>query len=159
MEKMLGERVEEKLQDYYPEDKFRVEDISRVATKPGSSVYRIRICGRSQGYRHLYAKEYRKELTPNIREVLGLRSFHDLFLMPRILDYHDGLLISEGINGDTLTRAILKSVLSRAEQPLLECSRKIGMAIGALQNLTPRGTQRVGDLDLYLIREIETEEY
>ena len=92
---------------------------------------------------------------------MDLWGFHSLFLMPRILDYYEdeNIILSEGAPGDTLTRVILRSVLSWDKRSLLNCSWKMGGAIGALQNLTARGLKRVGDLDLYLIREIESEAY
>lgn len=157
----IDKRVSERLEDYYPNQGYVLGDISQVSTKPGSSVYRIRILDRALGHRDLYVKEFRECLSGNIREMIDLWGFHSLFLMPRILDYYEdeNILISEGAPGDTLTRAILGSILSNKQHDLLNSSWKIGWAIGALQNLTPRGVKRVGDLDLCLIREIESEAY
>jgi len=159
MEKTIAKRVRERLQDYYPGQDYVFKGIGGVATKPGSSVYRIRLNSVTHGPREIYAKEYRESLSGNIKEMMGLRAFHSLFLMPRMLDYNDLIVISEGFTGDTLTRALLRGILSTNRENLLECSRKMGWAIGALQNMTPRGTKRVGDLDLYLINEIESEAY
>ena len=40
------------------------------------------------------------------------------------------------------------------------CSRKIGHAVNALQNATIRGTEKkISDLNLNIIKEIETEDY
>jgi len=156
MEKTIAKRVSERLQDYYPDQDYVLKRIERVATKPGSSVYRIRLHDRE-----LYAKEYRGEYSPNIHEMMGLKAFHRLFLMPRILDYYEdeNIILSEGAPGDTLTMVLFRNLLSTDRGSLLECSWKMGWAIGALQNLTPRGVKRVGDLDLYLVNEIESEDY
>lgn len=152
MEKTIANRIMEILPNH------SIRGINRVSTKPGSSVYRIRVFEKGSDPLDLYAKKYGDNCSPKIHEMMGLKEYHDLFLMPKIIDYHDGVLISEGINGGTLTRAILVSLYTN-RKTLLECSWKIGCAIGALQNMTPRGTQRTGDLDLYLIREIESEAY
>jgi len=151
MEKNIANRINAILPNHH------IRGINRVSTKPGSSVYRIRIFYKFLEHRDLYAKEYPECLSSNIHEVMGLDYKH--LLLPRILDYHDNILISEGAPGDTLTRALLRSVLSWDRRNLLECSRKIGQAIGTLQNMTPRGIQKTGDLDLYFIREIESKEY
>lgn len=159
----IAKRVRERLQDYYPGKDYGLKGIERVATKPGSSVYRINLFDSAQSHLEIYAKEYRGGASPNIHEIMDLTAFHNLFLMPRILDYYDdyegGVLISESVHGDTLTRALFRGILSTNRKNLLECSWKMGWAIGALQNMTPRGVKRVGDLDIYLIREIESEDY
>ena len=154
MEKTIAKRVGERLQDYYPKDDLEVENVTRVGTKPGSSVYRIRLQDR-----YLYAKEYREELGGNIREFMGLDQ--RALLIPRIMDYYEteGLVLSEGATGDSLTMRLLKSSLSWRKSSLIMCSRLMGHAIGSLQSQTNRGKMRIGDLDNYLIREIETEDY
>ena len=62
----IAKRVCERLEDYYPDQGYVLGNISRVSTKPGSSVYRIRILDSALGYRELYAKEYRECLSENI---------------------------------------------------------------------------------------------
>lgn len=163
MEKMLVKRIGEGLPDYYPNDRFNVGHIDRVSTKPGSMVYRIKIFDEAMGYRDLYAKEHRAEFSENIYEMMGLRD--ERLLSPRILDYFEdeNIVLSEGVEGDTLTRSLLRHGfsfgISLSARTLLSCSRKMGYAIGSLQNLTNRGKQRLGDLDIYLTKEIESEEY
>lgn len=167
MERMLGERIGERLPDYYPNDKFNIDGITRVKTKPRSSVYRIRIFDKAKGYQDLYAKEYREDLAPNIHEMMGLKEYHGLFLMPKMLDYYDddeNIVLSEGTIGDTLTKSLLRHIFlldrSLSTEMLLSCSRKMGYAIGSLQNLTNRGIlKKIGDLDICLITEIEEENY
>lgn len=162
----IANRVSEMLEDYYPEDKFSVHSINRVTTKPGNSVYRIKIFDKFRGYRDLYAKEHPKKVASNINEIMGLKYNRGHLLMPRILDYYDeeNIILSEGVKGDTLTKSLLNHGFSfgmiLSADTLLSCSRKIGHAIGSLQNLTSRGRKRrIRDLDIYLIREIESEDY
>ena len=154
MEKTIAKRVGERLQDYYPKVRLRVEAVNRVKTKPGSSVYRIRLQDRD-----LYAKEYREELGGNIREFMGLDQ--EPLLIPRIIDYYEdeNIILSEGVTGDTLTKRLLKSGLSWNKSSLIICSRLMGQAIGSLQSQTKRGLKKIGDLDLFLINEIESEPY
>jgi len=154
MEKTIAKRVGERLQDYYPKVKLRVEAVTRVKTKPGSSVYRIRLQDRD-----LYAKEYREEQGANIREFMGLDQRR--LLMPQIIDYYEdeNIILSEGITGETLTKRLLKSSLSWNKSSLIMCSRLMGQAIGSLQSQTDRELKRVGELDLFLVNEIESEPY
>jgi len=161
MEKKLVMRIGERLPGYYPKDKFSIGDIDRVSTKPGSMVYRIKILDVSKGYRDLYAKEHLPEVRENIYEMMGLKD--ERLLIPRILDYFEdeNVVLSEGVKGDTLTKRLLRHIFSRERdaETLLSCSTKMGYAIGSLQNLTDRGKHRLGDLDIYLTKEIEKEDY
>ena len=97
--------------------------------------------------------------------MISLKDSHERLLIPRIIDYYDeeNILLSEGVKGETLTKSLLKHSLSLGfalnTETLLMSSRKIGQAIGVLQNLTNRGMETLGDLDIYLIKEIENEEY
>lgn len=159
MEKMIAKSVRERLDTYYPGQGYILQDINRISTKPGSQVYRIRLHSVVGGGREIYAKEYPESCSQNIQEMWDMKHLHDLFLMPRMLDYVDGFTLTEGVPGGTLTGALLRGILSIDREKLIECSRKIGWAIGALQNVTTRGTKRGGDLDLYLVNEIETEDY
>jgi len=161
MEKKLVSRIGERLPGYYPKDNFRVGDINRVSTKPGSMVYRIKILDVAKGYRDLYAKEHLAEVRENIYEMMGFKD--ERLLIPRILDYFEdeNIVLSEGVKGDTLTKRLLRHIFSceRDAETLLSCSTKMGYAIGSLQNLTNRGKHRLGDLDIYLTKEIEKEDY
>jgi len=159
MEKVIANRVRERLPEYYPDRGYVLQDIDKIYTKPGSSVYRIRVSDKAGRSRDLYAKEHRKGVSRNIHEMMGLVDSHELFLMSRILDYKHDFVLSEGVPGETLTRVLFKGVLSWDRRNLIESSRKIGYAIGALQNMTTRGSHRAGDVPLYLIKEIETEDY
>ena len=153
MENIIAKRIMEILPDHI------IQDVGQVNTKPGSSVYRIRLHNAKGEKRELYAKKYGESYNQQIHEMMELKPYHGLFLIPRILDYHDEFIISEGVTGDTLTRVILRKVLSTDRKSLLKCSSKIGQAIGALQHLTNRGTRRIGGLNICMIREIESEEY
>lgn len=159
MEKNIAKRVRERLPEYYPDRAYALQGIDKIYTKPGSSVYRIRVSDKAGRSRDLYAKEHRRGVSRNIHEVVGLVASHGLFLMPRILDYKHDFVLSEGAPGETLTRVLFRGVLSWDRRKLIESSRKMGQAIGALQNMTNRGPHRAGDLPLYLIEEIETEDY
>jgi len=165
MKLILNAKVKERLQGYYPNDKFSLCSINRVNTKPNSTVHRIRIFDKSKGYQDLYAKECQTEVAPNIHEMISLKDSHERLLIPRIMDYYEeeNIVLSEGVKGETLSKSLLKHSLSLGfalnTETLLMSSRKIGHAIGVLQNLTNRGTERLGDLDIYLIKEIENEEY
>jgi len=155
MKKSLVRRIGKGLSEYYPGDRYVVADSDRVRTKPGSMVYKVKIYSVNKGYRNLYAKEHRAEMRENIYEMMGLND--ERLLMPRILDYFEdeNIVLSEGVEGDTLTR----SLLGAHGLTLLNCSRKMGYAIGTLQNLTHRGIRRLGDLDIYLTKEIGSEKY
>lgn len=159
MEKVIAKRVRDRLPEYYPDRGYVLQDINKIYTKPGSSVYRIRVSDKAGRSRDLYAKEHPRGFSRNIHEMMGLVTSHELFLIPRILDYKHDFVLSEGGPGETLTRILFKSVLSWDRRNLIESSRKMGQAIGALQNMTTRGSHRAGDLPLYLIEEIETEDY
>lgn len=161
MEQMLVKRIGEGLAEYYPGDRYVVADIDRVGTKPGSMVYRIKIYDESKGYRDLYAKEHCAEVSENIYEMMGLED--EWLLIPSILDYFEdeNVVLSEGVEGDTLTKRLLRHIFSheRDAETLISCSKKMGYAIGSLHNLTNRGKHRLGDLDIYLTKEIEKEDY
>jgi len=159
MEKTIAKRVRERLPEYYPDRGYVLQDIDKIHKKPGSSVYRVRVSDKAGRSRDLYAKEHPKGFSRNIHEMMGLVASHELFLIPRILDYKHDFVLSEGAPGETLTRVLFKSVLSWDKRDLIESSRKIGQAIGALQNMTTRGSHRAGDVPLYLLEEIETEDY
>ena len=153
MENTIANRIKEILPNH------SIRGINQVSTKPGSSVYRIQLHSPTLGNREIYAKKHGENYGHQIHEMMELNPYHELFLMPKILDYHDGFIISEGVSGDTLTKSLLKYALCLDKSPLIECSRKIGQAIGALQHLTNMGTRRIGALNIFLIREIESEDY
>lgn len=166
MESILREKIEQKLYQYYQDDKFVVRNINRVNTKPGSVVFRIKIFDEVKGYLDLYAKKYDEKLNSNIHEMMGLKKNHEQILIPRIIDYYDeeNVVLLEGVKGNTLSKSLLYYGFSFGmalnAETLLACSRKIGHAIGYLQKLTNRGERKkIGDLDVYLIKEIESDEY
>ena len=153
MENTITNRVMEILPNHI------IQDVGQVNTKPGSSVYRVRLHSAKGEKRELYAKKYGECFNQQIHEMMELKPYHGILLIPRILDYHDGVLISDGIIGETLTRVMLRKVLSTNRKSLLKCSRKVGQAIGSLQHLTKMGTIKIGDLNICMIREIESEDY
>ncbi len=166
MESILREKMEEKLNQYYQDDKFVVRNINRVPTKPGSIVFRVKIFDEVKGYRDLYAKKYDKKLFTNIHEMISLKNNYDKLLIPRIIDYYEeeNVVLLEGINGNTLSKSLLKYGFSFGmafnAETLLTCSRKTGHAIGLLQKLTHRREQeKIGELDVIPIKEIESEEF
>jgi len=161
MQKIISERFADKIHDYYPHDRFLVTSVNRVNTKPGSSVYKISLFDKNKGPQDLYAKKFKEKFSSNIREIMDLKQYHSLFLIPRIMDFYEDetIVLSEGSTGKPLTNTLLWHMLSLGwvnYDKLIICSRKMGHAIGSLQNQTNRGTKRVGDLDIYIINDIES---
>jgi len=166
MEKVLRDKIEEKLHQYYQDDNFVIQGINRVPTKPGSIVFKIKIFDEVQGHLDLYAKTYDEKFSQNIIDMINLKINHDKLLIPRILDYYDeeNIVLLEGVKGRTLSRSLLQHGFtfgtSLNAETLVECSRKIGCAIGYLQKFTRRGEQeKIGDLEIIHIKEVESEEY
>ena len=82
MENTIAKSVRERLDIYYPGQSYILEDINRISTKLGSSVFRISISDGVGRFRDLYAKRYPESCSANIQEMWDLTHFHDLFLMP-----------------------------------------------------------------------------
>lgn len=161
MQKIICERVADKINDYYPHDRFLLTGVNRVNTKSRSFVYKISLFDKTKGSRDLYAKKFEECFSSNIREIMDLKQYHGLFLIPRIIDFYEDemIVLSEGSTGETLTKTLLWHMLSLGMvnfDKLIICSRKMGHAIGSLQNQTNRGTKRVGDFDIYIIKDIES---
>lgn len=159
MEKVLSERILGKIHDYYPHDRFLVTGVNRVNTKAKSFVYKISLFDKNKGPQDLYAKKFNEKFSSNIREIMGLKQYHSLFLIPRIIDFYEDetIVLSEGSTGKPLTRTLLCHMLSLGLvnfKQLITCSRKMGNAIGSLHNQTNRGVKRLGDQDLYLINDL-----
>jgi len=166
MEDFLRKKIEQNLCHYYQDDKFVVLDIKQINTKPGSVVFRVKIHDKKKGCLEVYAKRYDKKFNANIHEIIGLKESRAQFLMPRIIDYYDeeNVVLLEGVRGRTLSKSLLyygfSFGMSLRAETLLACSNKIGHAIGSLQKLTiRRERKKIGDLNIYLIKEIESEEY
>ena len=153
MENTIANRINEILPHY------SIRNIAQISTKPGSSVYQIRLYSSTLGNHEIYAKKYGANCSSQIHEMMGLDE--NLLLLPRIIDYYEdeNIVLSEGVKGITLTWTLLWNFLSQSRQTLLVCSQKMGKAIGYLQNQTNRGTKRIGDLDVHIIREIESQSY
>ncbi len=165
MELDLREKIDENIDKYFPGKNFSISSITRVKTKPHSFVFNALLVNSDGEHEEIYIKQFGPEIKPGLNEIINLKTEWDQILTPRIIDYFEGdnLVIFEGVQGDTLSKNLLLNSYrlsgNARESRLFECARKMGNAIGHLQSLTEKGSKKIGESNIFIIEQYESEEY
>jgi len=165
MELNLREKIDENIDKYFPGKNFSISSITRVKTKPHSFVFNALLVNSDGEHEEIYIKQFGPEIKPGLNEIINLKTEWEQILTPRIIDYFEGdnLVLFEGVKGDTLSKNLLLNNYrlggNARESRLLECARKMGNAIGHLQRLTEKGSKKIGESNIFIIEQYESEEY
>ena len=165
MESDLREKIDENIDKYYPGKNFSVSSITRVKTKPHSFVFNALLANSDGEHEEIYIKQFEPEIKPGLNEIIKLKTEWDQILTPRIIDYFEGdnVVLFEGVKGDTLSKNLLLNSYrfsgNARESRLFECARKMGNAIGRLQRLTEKGSEKIGESNIFIVEQYESEEY
>jgi len=165
MELDLREKIDENIDKYFPGKNFSISSIARVKTKPHSFVFNALLVNSDGEHEEIYIKQFGPEIKPGLNEIINLKTEWDQILTPRIIDYFEGdnVVLFEGVQGDTLSKNLLLNSYrlggNARESRLFECARKMGNAIGHLQRLTEKGSKKIGELNIFIVEQYESEEY
>jgi tRNA A-37 threonylcarbamoyl transferase component Bud32 len=136
-----------------------------VKTKPHSFVFNVLLVNSDGEHEEIYIKQFKPGIKSGLREIINLKTDWDQILTPRIIDYFEGdnVVLFEGVKGDTLSKNLLLNSYrlsgNARESQLFECARKMGKAIGLLQKLTEKGSQKIGESNIFIVEQYESEEY
>jgi tRNA A-37 threonylcarbamoyl transferase component Bud32 len=165
MELDLREKIDRNIDNYFPGKNFSISSLTRVKTKPHSFVFNALLVNSDGEHEEIYIKQYAPEIKSGIRKIINLKTDWDQILTPRIIDYFEGdnVVLFEGVKGDTLSKNLLLNSYrlsgNTRESRLFECARKMGNAIGLLQKLTENGSQKIGESNIFIVEQFESEEY
>ena len=165
MELDLREKIDRNIDKYFPGKNFSISNITRVKTKPHSFVFNALLINSDGEHEEIYIKQFEPEIKPGLNEIIKLKKEWDQILTPRIIDYFEGdnVVLFEGVQGDTLSKNLLLNSYrlsgNARESRLFECARKMGNAIGHLQRLTEKGSRKIGESNIFIVEQYESEEY
>lgn len=165
MELDLRDKIDGNIDKYFPDMNFTVSSITRVKTKPHSFVFNALLVNSDGVREEIYVKQFEPNIKTGIQEIIDLRSHWDQILTPRIIDYFesDNVVLFEGVKGDTLSKNLLLNSYRLSEKAresrLFECARKMGNAIGHLQRLTEKDSKKIGESNIFIVEQFESEEY
>ena len=165
MELDIREKIDRNIDKYFPGKNFSISSITRVKTKPHSFVFNALLVNSDGENEEIYIKQFEPEIKPGLNEIINLKTDWDQILTPRIIDYFEGdnVVLFEGVKGDTLSKNLLLNSYrlsgNARESLLLECARKMGNAIGHLQRLTEKGSKKIGESNIFIVEQYESEEY
>ena len=165
MELDLREKIDRNIEKYFPGKNYSISSFTRVKTKPHSFVYNALLVNSDGEHEEIYVKQYGPEIKPGLTEIIDLKTDWDQILTPRIIDYFEGdnVVLFEGVQGDTLSKSLLLNNYrlsgNARESRLFECARNMGNAIGHLQRLTEKGSKKIGELNIFIVEQYESEDY
>lgn len=156
MKPLLRRRIENNLDEYFPDQDVSIKNIRRIKTVR-SIVFRYVLIFPHEE-KTIYLKKFHPSRRDNIQEFIGLEKYWGRLLFPKIIDFFEDecVVVQEGVRGSTMSRNIL---FHTDEKGLVANSGKIGEALNLLQEITAKGTRRMGDLNRQFIGEVKSSRY